>query len=976
MVTGLCKVLPRAFMPGEIRGHILVCEAKNVEGGILMRPTQIFTALVVLIAATAAGGEMPFSSAQGLWHGIDGPSSVDAADLNRDGYVDVAVTTIEADDVSIRFGGPSPWVVILETDFEQGCYVKTADVNGDGWVDVVASNRGDASLQVCWWQNPGDAGGTWPRRTVATGEDFTQSRSVEVGDLDGDGDADIVVAGIATTMSYITWYENADGDGTAWNSWDVTRWYVTFFEGPHDTVIVDINRDGRPDVAAVAYDEDEVAWFENDGTIHNDDCWPMHTVATNFDGAVCVAAADMDDDGDSDIIAGAYRDGYVRWFENRVNQALSWVSHDISFSLDGVYTVQPVDMDLDGDLDVLAAGRDADRVIWYERATASLWLAREIDGAFDGARSAVAADFDDDGDLDVIAAGEFDWHVSWWENLSIHYTARFEVGEPVEDALTNPQSVQIADVDRDGDLDIVGTLYNYESSRPDVAVWKKAGATWERFTVESELNGATAVRVADINGDLLPDLVVAGAGSNRVNWYEGNDSLGFYTRTVATGIAGAKDVAVADFDCDGDLDIAAIASLSGDVLWFENDGGYGSSWIEHTINNFSGATALTAADIDCDGNPDLVVADDYNDQVWALPHFGCGTVWGEFLVAGVFDGAKDVEVADFNGDGWPDVVAAGEGANTVAVMLRDSSDWIWDRHDVDTSFNAWGVAAADVNHDGHVDIVGASRSGGDVRWWRNYTGDGTFWVYPLALDTDLAGARAVAVGDISEDGFLDVVAAGTTGDLVKLYESNPGQSITSTHDVAPETIGNSETAAILRISPLHGGLATDPDMELRNIGILIDDGYGIPLITPEVNAIIESVQVWLDDNNNGFFDASEDTMLNEVDYLALSSGGFATVGIPHGGANPRINPTLIRTFFLVVTTTSNASSIPTHQFRISHWKTAAALAHYYDDPDMQLRPIDWEPVYSRTVTCTAPSALIFADGFEGGSTDQWTSTTP
>jgi len=433
-------------------------------------------------------------------------------------------------------------------------------------------------------------------------------------------------------------------------------------------------------------------------------------------------------------------------------------------------------------------------------------------------------------------------------------------------------------------------------------------------------------------------------------------------------------VGIADFDCDGDPDIAVADTVANEMIWFENDGGEGYSWIQHTIPGFNHAGSLDIADIDLDGNPDLVVADYSSNVVWGLPHFGCGTAWGQTAIAQAFDGPRDVKVADFNGDGWPDVLASAEDENTLAVFLNDpTATWTWDRHDVATGFDFWGVAAADINSDGATDIVAACRDDGDVRWFRNH-GNGTSWFSNTPLDTSLLGAFGVAVGDIDSDGRPDVVAAGTILDTVALYEGNGGQYMLWYHqDVAPATIGDSETAAILKLYPLHAGISTDLDMELRNLGLGFDDGTGTPLSSAQANALISSVQVRYDANGSGSFEPAEDTVIAAVGSLDLDANGRTTVAVSHWSGNPRIEQGVFYDFFVVVTTTADASSQLPNQFRITHYDSEPVLGRYYDYPTIELRPVAWEPFSSSPITC---QSALFGDGFESGDTDRWSASVP
>lgn len=308
-----------------------------------------------------------------------------------------------------------------------------------------------------------------------------------------------------------------------------------------------------------------------------------------------------------------------------------------------------------------------------------------------------------------------------------------------------------------------------------------------------------------------------------------------------------------------------------------------------------------------------------------------------------------------------------------AVWFNESSGSIWNRDDVETDVTAWGVAVGDINLDGSLDIVGFGQSSGELRWWQN-DNKGTAWLDRTALDTDLYGTYAAAIGDIDADGLPDVVAAGSNGDEVTLYMRGGGQYMILNQDEAPATMGDSEVAAILQITPVHIGLLSDPDMELRNIGIQIDDGAGTPLSSEEANALIQGMHVWFDADSNGSFNPYADTLLTIVSEIELDVSGFANIAVPHGSPNPNINPSAFHNFFLVVTTTSDASAQVPNQFRISHRNSSPVLGRYYDYPDMTLRPIPWDPFFAKTVTCGGLSE-IFADGFESGDTTAWTVTT-
>ena len=89
-----------------------------------------------------------------------------------------------------------------------------------------------------------------------------------------------------------------------------------------------------------------------------------HVITASADGAQSVFAIDMDGDGDVDVLSAAFDDDKVAWYENDGFQ--EFTAHVITSSADGVYSVFAIDMDGDGDVDVLSASYADNTVAWYE----------------------------------------------------------------------------------------------------------------------------------------------------------------------------------------------------------------------------------------------------------------------------------------------------------------------------------------------------------------------------------------------------------------------------------------------------------------------------------------------------------------------------------------------------------------------------------------------------------------------------------
>merc|ERR1711977_209199 len=89
-----------------------------------------------------------------------------------------------------------------------------------------------------------------------------------------------------------------------------------------------------------------------------------HAITTSADDARSVYAIDVDGDGDLDVLSASFRDDTVAWYENDGSQGFT--KHVITTSADGAISVYAIDVDGDGDVDVLSASVYDDTVAWYE----------------------------------------------------------------------------------------------------------------------------------------------------------------------------------------------------------------------------------------------------------------------------------------------------------------------------------------------------------------------------------------------------------------------------------------------------------------------------------------------------------------------------------------------------------------------------------------------------------------------------------
>jgi len=133
--------------------------------------------------------------------------------------------------------------------------------------------------------------------------------------------------------------------------------------------------------------------------------------------AYSVYVADVDGDGDMDVLSASRWDDKIAWYENDGDENFN--AHTITTSADGAKSVYAVDVDGDGDMDVLSASWDDNKIAWYENDGDENFNAQTITTSADGAKSVYAVDVDGDGDMDVLSASSLDSKIAWYENLQI-----------------------------------------------------------------------------------------------------------------------------------------------------------------------------------------------------------------------------------------------------------------------------------------------------------------------------------------------------------------------------------------------------------------------------------------------------------------------------------------------------------------------------------------------------------------------------
>lgn len=704
---------------------------------------------------------------------------------------------------SIRAGLTFDEIVIAD---QAGDVKLVGDIDGDGLSDFVLAGGPDEPLS--WWR--------WPdlqRTKIATArKEF--STDGELGDIDGDGDLDIVVPD-GPDADNLLWFENPRpaNDASVPEHWRrheigaIGNW-------GKDVELADFDGDGRLDVAARSREQlmiffqdqrhewqavrldgfdlgDEGmasgdidgsgtadllvrgAWLSNPGGLsaRRPGGWTAHRIA-DFDPAFKAITADIDGDGRLDVVtSSSEHTGDVAWFSADGGPDKAWTRHVVQPGVPGAHTLQAADLDRDGDTDLLVGQmhttRQREVAILFNLDGRGRHWARQVIGS-GGVHNGVLADIGSDGDFDVYGAN---WKGNpplrlWINRLDPPDTAR-PINRWTYHAITNAHvrsfGLGFGDVDGDGRTDIISGPFWY---RQPAEGWD---GDWRQFHLG---DGIDAFAAHDVDGDRRADIIAQRGGGETVQIVSltaaAQDGTAFTEHLIgeiprASHTLGSQGHAVADIVPGATAEI--VVSSGAGVFYFERAGTpEANAWRRVRISAAASDEGIAVADIDGDGRLDLVATTGDAKELawWRNPGDGAAD-WQRMDVGKLpeFGYPDRVGAADLDGDGRTDIVVTEEngkpdGARALWWRQPSRSGDTWQRREVTSRGSLHSLSVADINADGHADLViGEHRGALRLSIWNNLGGARLIEQQIDAGKESHLGARTI---DLDGDGDLDIVS--------------------------------------------------------------------------------------------------------------------------------------------------------------------------------------------------------------------------
>jgi hypothetical protein len=718
---------------------------------------------------------------------------IDVADVNADGKPDILVVNNHQNTVSVYINSSSSGNIELNEPLlvptgsaPQG--ITTADIDGDGKTDIIATNYFSDGLSIILNTSSSDNVSFAPKVDFATGQN---ANTVRTGDLDNDGKPEIVVG--FGGLDYISVFQNrcSPGNVTMAPAKNFTAGLTTY-----GVDIADFDGDGKNDIATGNYSENTISVLRNiTGTDHSIIFEEEVTYESINTSPYDILAIDLDYDNRIDLVTANFGDGSISIFANRVNASpligptLSYFS-PVSGTIGSTVIITGNNFNPNASENHVYFGSIKATVIHASQTSLTVTVP-------EGATTAIISVTTNN----LISYSALHFHVLIpGGGGGVEFDVDF-LEHTMDLPSNNPRRIRMVDLDGDNLSDIVFT----EQAADEITFHRNISQKGiiKFGPAKSVPIGPDPfdLSVSDFDGDGKQDLAISNLNtglSGTVSVLRNTSSPGsisFASKVEMPAGDGPTTVASADFNGDGKPDLAVGSGNSGKIFLFTNTSSPGNvSFVPaYEIFNYNRSDHISTGDLNGDGKPDMVVSNSSEKTISVYQNVSSnGTIFfADSLNYPSGNFASHNLLADFDNDGKLDIAGSNYSGATFVILRNISLNGVLafaDTLQYSTGKNPMSISAGDLDGDGKTDIIVPSSEPDKVAIYKNLSGVGNILFSAPSYYSTGYGPTHVACGDLDSDGKADLaignhyskvtIARNTFGEP-KVYASgnNPVQGI-------------------------------------------------------------------------------------------------------------------------------------------------------------------------------------------------------